>query len=201
MIDERQHDGSDALVTDVYRELAGERTPENLDDAVLRMAAKERRTRYSLVRGWMRPAAWAVTIGLSLAIVLELTRYSGTEPATEPATEARIPSAAGSAPEPLPPAGARPSAGQADAFLPQSADIVEQAEEIARFRSGEDRAFELGEDSAANGGCPAQAREAAGTWFECIEELRRKGLDGIAEEEHAAFERAFPDYEPPTTDR
>ncbi|MGI9237953.1 MAG: hypothetical protein ACR2QZ_11185 [Woeseiaceae bacterium] len=68
-------------VSDAYRELATERAPDHLNDRILRMAARGR-TPYAHARAWMRPAAWAATIGLSLAIVLELNQVPPTDPAT-----------------------------------------------------------------------------------------------------------------------
>ena len=75
---------TDRLVSDTYNELANERTPETLNREVLRLAAKEGRTRYSIARAWMRPAAWAATIGLSLVVVLELSNMPEPEVAPVP---------------------------------------------------------------------------------------------------------------------
>ena len=61
----------DPEVSALYRELATERTPERLDRAVLKAAAV--RPEPKPWPRWTRPAAWAATIGLSLAIVLEQT--------------------------------------------------------------------------------------------------------------------------------
>ena len=61
----------DPEVSALYRELAAERTPERLDRAVLKAAAV--RPEPKPWPRWTRPAAWAATIGLSLAIVLEQT--------------------------------------------------------------------------------------------------------------------------------
>ena len=61
----------DPEVSASYRELATERTPERLDRAVLKAAAV--RPEPKPWPRWTRPAAWAATIGLSLAIVLEQT--------------------------------------------------------------------------------------------------------------------------------
>jgi len=71
---ERDNGQRDPLVSATYRELASERAPAHLDDKVLLRAARGRRTRYSLAYAWMRPVAWAATIGLCLALVLELSR-------------------------------------------------------------------------------------------------------------------------------
>ena len=67
----------DKLVSERYRELSSERTPPHLDQRVLRMAASEQRrsgTGRLPFATWMKPAAWAATIGLSFAIVLEFVR-------------------------------------------------------------------------------------------------------------------------------
>lgn len=70
----RQHDGeSDPVVTEAYRELAQERTPAHLDHVILNAARKAARTGRPREISWLRPAAWVTTIGLCLAIVLEIT--------------------------------------------------------------------------------------------------------------------------------
>jgi hypothetical protein len=63
---------ADALVSQAYRDLADERTPEHLDRTILRAAAKEARPRYSRFIAWTRPMAWAATVMLSVALVLEV---------------------------------------------------------------------------------------------------------------------------------
>ncbi len=72
MSNEQNGNGIDPLVSETYRELAEERTPEALNREVLRIAASEVRTRYAIARAWTRPLAWAATIGLSLVLVLQL---------------------------------------------------------------------------------------------------------------------------------
>jgi hypothetical protein len=64
---------TDTLVSRTYRESASERVPEALDRAVLRQARHNSSQRYSRSVIWLRPMAWAATIGLSLAIVLEFS--------------------------------------------------------------------------------------------------------------------------------
>lgn len=78
MSNERDHRSEDRLA-DTYRALTEERAPDYLNEKVLRLAAGNR-TRYSRARAWMRPAAWAAVIGLSLAIVLDMTRLPQVEP-------------------------------------------------------------------------------------------------------------------------
>lgn len=67
-------------VSDAYRDLASETTPPGLDRKILSMAAGARRSRYGKARAWIRPAAWAATIGLSLAFVLELSQVPENAP-------------------------------------------------------------------------------------------------------------------------
>lgn len=78
MTDERDNRASDRLVSDTYREVANERAPQVLNDKVLRMAAGAKPARSLIPGPWMKPVAWAATIGLSLAIVLELTQVPQT---------------------------------------------------------------------------------------------------------------------------
>ncbi len=69
----------DALLTQTYRELARERVPDHLDRAVLKAAAKNARPRYSRLRSWTRPMAWAATVMLSVALVLQINKVPGPE--------------------------------------------------------------------------------------------------------------------------
>ncbi len=82
----------DELVTETYRELGVEKAPEHLNQSILRMASggsKQTGAGKLLFAAWMKPLAWAATIGLSLAIVLELSQVptaavrSDTVPAVE----------------------------------------------------------------------------------------------------------------------
>ena len=66
--------GNDPRVSEEYRAIAKETTPPELDSKVLSMAANDVRPRVGLARAWFRPLAWAATIGLSLAFVLELSQ-------------------------------------------------------------------------------------------------------------------------------
>ena len=69
----------DPAVSRAYRGLAVERTPEHLDRAVLREAAAAKR-RNDFRFGWLRPFAFVATVGLSLAVVLQITQSP--QPAT-----------------------------------------------------------------------------------------------------------------------
>ena len=63
----------DSLVTRTYREVASELTPEHLNRAVMKQAADAARPRYLRSVSWTRPMAWAATVTLCVALVLEVT--------------------------------------------------------------------------------------------------------------------------------
>ena len=65
---------NDRHVSSAYRDAAVEKAPEALNKAILQQAAAATKPRYVPGMSWMRPMAWAATIGLSLAIVLELSQ-------------------------------------------------------------------------------------------------------------------------------
>ncbi len=97
MTEERSNPDSveDALVSRTYRESAVEQVPDELDQAVLQRARQRSSNRYSRSVVWLRPMAWAATIGLCLAIVVEINNV----------------------PQPMPEQLARPAAS-ADAMTP-----------------------------------------------------------------------------------
>ncbi|MGI9199465.1 MAG: hypothetical protein ACR2QL_00300 [Woeseiaceae bacterium] len=71
----------DKCVSETYRSLASEKTPQHLDRKILQMAAEQsKRPLYSRWMAWSRPLAWAATITLCLAIALELAREPSLEP-------------------------------------------------------------------------------------------------------------------------
>ena len=74
MTNDRDNPTADPSVSATYRQLADERAPASLDDKVLHRAAATSRVSSGIGRAWMKPVAWAATIGLSLAIVLEMTQ-------------------------------------------------------------------------------------------------------------------------------
>lgn len=67
-------DVTDAHVSEVYRDLAVERPAASLNERVLRDARAHAGSGYSYWMGWLRPMAWVATVGLCLAIVVELTQ-------------------------------------------------------------------------------------------------------------------------------
>lgn len=167
MSTDKRNRSEDRRLSEIYKALAGERVPDSLNDRVLQMAADSRRS-YARARVWMRPLALAATIGLCLAIVLEITRVpqvvpdftSFPDPGRKAVGESQrrldedgTTGARSIAPGSAAPAKAdndralhRPAAASQDnddrvrkeAFLPREMPAPQAAEDLARARSGAD---------------------------------------------------------------
>lgn len=163
---------NDERVSKTYRSVATERTPGRLDEAVLAEAARAAKPRYSRLRTWTRPLAWAATIALSVAIVLELTRapmpdvdISGGEPARLqmqqlPAAESKAEPATAAEPE----AASIPEATaelEAPAALDDIASDAPREDQGARRVSDErrERAFEADAFTVKDADMRQQAEE------------------------------------------
>ncbi len=132
MTNERQHPDSaaetDETVSATYRELSREGAPNYLNEKVLQQAARKAlRPRYSRSIVWTRPLAWAATVGLCLAIVLEVTRVPTPEVVmTEDAIDFL---------EAEPPTSPVPEEAQAPAQAPLQAPVRQQPEALKDMKS------------------------------------------------------------------
>ncbi len=201
MSKQTDHPGGDSRVADAYRSIADERAPEHLNERVMRMAAKANRTRYAAARAWMRPAAWAVTIGLSLAIVLELTQLP-----QEPLHYGGAPAEKGPPVEKGPlaekwraremPAKAAPAPAMLDEAF-SGDDTVAAPQSAAEAVKAERRSMPLSaaeESIAPEFLCAADVRDSADRWYDCIESLRDTlPASRVATELEQLF-AAFPDF-------
>jgi len=181
-------DARDKSVSETYREIANEQAPAHLDKAVLDAAAKAARPRYSRLRSWTRPAAWAATIMLSVALVLELSQTPVTQ---APGIEALAPE--------------------------MDADLLQRAEDMARVREGQneqpaqpvpqpkervaspDASFAISTKSSLHSDvapCDARATAEPESWLACIVELEDAGLTDLAREQRALLAETFPDFNP-----
>jgi len=212
--DRNQSDATtDTFVSQAYRDLANERTPEHLDRTVLRAAAKEARPRYSKFIAWTRPTAWAATVMLSVALVLEVTNAPSPGVAsfdeTISASEVRSPEAdakddrpVDSIEESVVPASERVKKQRNDMRQKATAEpetepqqpagpaVMEQELAAGRSLAAAD-AF-----SAPVADCDEDAVATPQTWFECIVALENAGRDEAAREQRALLAEAFPDFDP-----
>jgi len=217
MIDEHDKEKLDERVAAAYRDLAVEQTPARLDRAVLREAAGVAKTRYGILRGRVRPLAWAAMIGLSLVVVLEFTRLPDGDPTPveDRGTDALRSEALGNAA----PAEHKTEEERAADPLPAA---VPEAEPPTRQDGGRVRKLapaplsapatkEARREAAAFAPTPTDAdtqaacaeAEATGpdAWYACIQELDERGDHELAANERARFREVYPDFSPDNTHR
>lgn len=72
MSEDRNNGIGDSAVSDTYRDVATERAPASLNEAVLRNAAAHASKGYAHSMHWIRPLAYAATVVLSLGIVVQV---------------------------------------------------------------------------------------------------------------------------------
>lgn len=202
MID--KSDTPEPRVSETYRELATETTPAHLDHKVLEAARTGARTRYGLARAWLRPLAWAATISLSFAFVLQLN-LEDDAPAMD---EAALPTdSVDSVPirdsTPRDKLELRDSSGDA---ITKAKELNRRAVSQAPARSVPAPSAAILNDTAAAAartviaeGCDAEARASAATWYECSEALRQQGFVEAADAELEALQTEFPDFRAPVT--
>ena len=119
-------DENDPLISAEYRATATERTPPTLDAVVLKTA--EAAARDSGLRGftafWFRPLAFVATLGLSLALLLELNQSLQPQPVISPASEVQSVVA-----DPAPALPGAPSENQRSADTPANKASVTQSKD------------------------------------------------------------------------
>lgn len=186
-------------VSATYREIATETTPAHLDRRVLEAARTGARTRYGLARAWMRPLAWAATIALSFAFVLQVAQQDDAllpiESVAPNEHADAIPGGAGDA------ADLREAPGDAiikakefdnRAVLQAPARLVPEPSPVM---ADEPRAVAAPVPESAS--CDAGARADPGRWYACIEALREAGRDEAADAELEALRAEFPGFRVP----
>ena len=170
----------DPLVSSAYRESAAERTPDALNQAVMRQAGEQLRTRFFRPVVWLRPMAWAATIGLSLAIVIELSTVP--QPAFEiPVIE--IPASVEM--KPFGPRARKTITDDGRVTL-QNAGSLQKAEAAVPATS-----------SMISMPCAGDIRDLPEPWLECIKRLKSDGLVELADSQREQLQQAFPDFKLP----
>jgi len=202
MSNERRHpdNPSDPLVSRTYRESSDERTPEHLDHVVLNEARKAAKPGYATTISWLRPAAWVTTIGLCLAIVLEISELAPSGQ-SELSTPARIEK---EAVEPEAPVAVAPAAIRVDSFDQDDRRLLRDAENRARMQTGSDQepvdsplqvapVIGLASDPELERFCEESETEDPNAWLACILELEQQGLLEAAMVERDLLRDSFPD--------
>lgn len=173
-------------VRDFYKAVPPERVPPELDDRVLQLATLEaaRDKWFGWLIPWLRPAAFAATVGLSLAVLLELNELSTST-------------------DGLPTVDSLDrSTDIVDGFNAAAEDSSDRIRSIGdsaqeRKLQGDDLANEYSpanDESAFAGYCPAQQSSSPEAWQRCIAELRQAGRDAEANSEMQRFRKSHPNY-------
>ncbi len=214
MTNERQHPDfaveTDETVSATYRELSREGAPNHLNEKVLQQAAERAlRPRYSRSVMWTRPLAWAATVGLCLAIVLEVTRVPTPEIVmTDDANSVLEAEPSSIAEEAQAPVRRRPEAlkdmksqlGRSAAKQAANEPIREMVDADTRQQSGAIAALAVSAnriDSEAANECPDEIRVDPVTWLACIVDLEESGDTDAALRQRDALEEAFPQFKMP----
>jgi len=203
MTNERQHPDSaaetDETVSATYRELSREGAPNHLNDKVLQQAARHaRRPRYSRSIVWTRPLAWAATVGLCLAIVLEVTRVPAPEEVQAP-----VQAPVRQQPETLKDIKSQPGRSTAKQAAKESKSEVRRRETTydaeAGFSSVEESVvsvkveFEMQDADE----CSVEVRADPVKWLACIADLEESGDVEATLRQREALREAFPQFEMP----
>ncbi len=217
----QSHETADPRVSAAYRDMANERSPEHLDHVVLNAARAAARPRRNRAIAWLRPAAWVATIGVCLAIVVEIALLPEPEPADFAPVLEEVPAAVGEAPrvekaaplavEPARMApGTKPSSG-ISADRQQRLDEVEELDRAREVKQERGSAEDLApasflqsapsaaatQELAAERYCDESQTVDPNTWLACILELERQGLHDAARIERELLAQAFPPPELP----
>jgi len=220
-----QDELSDPVVSRTYRDLSNERTPEHLDHVVLNEARKAAKPGYVRNISWLRPAAWVATIGLCLAIVLEVSDLA--PPAQSlPEAPAEAVKESEDAVVSLPATGgmAAPAARAKSSDTPRSdrvraekqeavseagqddGQLLRDAENRARLQTGSNQesvdsltqfapTVGLASDAAVERYCEESETEDPNDWLACILELEQQGLLEAAKTERDLLKESFPGAE------
>jgi len=214
---------TDAAVTQAYRDTANERTPESLNRAILERAAKAARPRYSQLRLWTRPMAWAATVMLSVAIVLQLTQIPAPESVRFDDSVHDVEAPAAAANESLEEAVVPASAAKIETLRSSAKELAPGALSEARQRPEQAKASVADQDAAITeselkfssqdmlqrttvgavnepttpSACDETATAAAESWLQCITDMEAAGLGDAARAERRLLAAAFPDFNTP----
>jgi hypothetical protein len=186
----------DSLVRSIYRDVAREHTPAGLDQTVLDFAGRTAATAgRSRRRAWMSPLALAASIGLCLAIVLQVTGVPdpGQDRTVQPAPSPKaVHEAAVESREQKMGDAHRDKSGtlQDAAGADASAEMTSFGETSAPAAP---EAFDTRDDA---GPCAEAERTGPDAWLTCIESLEAGGHAADAAAERRRMERIHPGFRP-----
>lgn len=170
-----------------YRSAAVEKPPARLDEAILELARREvgKDQWFARALPWLRPAAFVATVGLCLAVVLELGVLSDTTNGlARPDTSSDTPAAI------------------VEDFTSAAQDSTDRIRTIGDTAAERDlQGDRVPFDAAASAGdaadmafCSAEETSTPEAWQRCIRALQENGRIAAAESEAVRLRAAFPDF-------
>ncbi len=165
----------DEALRDAYRSIGEETAPRRLDETVLGQARaeveKDEWLKWFLP--WLRPAAFAATVGLSLAVLLEVMEQPPVVPPSPVTSD---------------------FATAAEDASTRIRTIGEDA--AARVQAGDPgTALYTAPDTDAERYCDEEQSATPESWRRCIEDLRDSGRHDQADAELRLFRQAHPELE------
>jgi len=180
-------------VAAIYRRTADETTPHELNRAVLQHATRQTRGVASRTLTWLRPAALAATLALSVALVLQVGNLDST----------------GTSPGELPgPVASGENDDVFDAAAEASMEQIRAAESAAKLSPGPSESLTAPRNQVGPGptsnevvrdnqDCSADQRSSTVTWWRCIQALEKRGMSEAARRELEALFEAYPAFRSP----
>jgi hypothetical protein len=187
---------NDETVTAAYRNLASESSPARLDAIILRDAAKPLRSGNGGFWGdaWFRPVTFVATLGLSLALILQLSDSGLLTPSAD-----NIVTDGSFAPpgeDPMRDAAAV-TAEQVRRIEAETVVTVPQAPMSRPAAPAVNEPTGVATQLPVEERCSEAQRSDTGTWWQCIEDLEKRGLTDAAEAELRALLAAHPGFPVP----
>ncbi len=183
-------------VSSLYRAVAREQAPEDINQAVMDRARREASTNRIVAwrDTWYRPAAFVAIAGLSLALVLQMTSMdvaeipdatSGVAPATR-----NLFQEAGQA--------TQDQVLQLETEASRSTTLPPNMTTPDSVTTGTLTGVgDVGPNLPTDGYCNGEQRAETTTWWLCIENLEKQGRTQAAERELQALLQTFPEFTGP----
>ena len=187
------NDESDPEVSTRYRALAKETTPGRLDKIVLRAASKAVRRDKPAGWGasWYRPATFVATLGLSFALLLEISEFQFFDSPPDLTIQAEAP----------PDGNVFRDAADSTAIIVREVDAT--ADEALQLSNPEASSTDGITNPALSTGATAALQHCSDeqmalpeTWWRCVQKLQESGHGAAAASELAKLQESFPQYVP-----
>ncbi|MGI9202816.1 MAG: hypothetical protein ACR2Q3_02330 [Woeseiaceae bacterium] len=192
--DKNIHETDRLAVAALYKQIANEQAPDELNRLVLQEATTEVRNTNKQALSWLRPAVLAATLALSVALVLQVGDMGATKsiprnlesPATSGQDETVFDAAAAAGMEQL------REAESAVRTTPGVSESESESESPFAPRIEVDPKPSPDSEMIDNQGCSVDQRSSTVTWLECIQALEKRGLTDLATRELEALFAANP---------